>query len=531
MVDAMTGFQKKNFQTIMNDGAKSEILGESLQASAIGYRKTLLSMTWKRLAGAMLLVLLCASAAMASPKKIFLSDGDAGSAVTLDEDTVAVIEMWSNPSTGFGWRPSLPVGHNIRIVGTEFESSQPGLKGAWGKEKIYVVGASRGRSGLVLQYRRASQSKVADTVRFNFNTVNKFKETFSLSLQTAPVTAPENLTIVNQGLPSVFDWCRQNGCTAVKDQGNCGSCWAFATVGPLESLIKIYDETSVDLSEQYLISCNLEGWGCDGGNWAHDYHQWKMADGEYEAGAVMESDFTYTASDAACDPPHDKAYQIDSWEFVCGNAYCQSTVAQLKQAIYDHGPLTVAVCVNRAFQDYKGGVFNGPGCNSLNHGVALVGWDDNDGCWIMRNSWGAGWGESGYMRIKYGVSGIGSEASYVVYNGSSNPEPDPEAGATEISNGQTVSNLKAGLDDWRYFYIDLPDGASNLKVRISKGSGDADLYTRFSSHPTAYEWDCRPYRYGNYETCSYAAPRSGRWYVGLHAFQPYSGVVLRADYD
>ena len=160
-------------------------------------------------------------------------------------------------------------------------------------EKIYVVGASKGRAGLMLQYRRAGQNNTADSVTFAFNSVDRFKETFALPSQEPETTAPEaqSAPTPDLGLPTAFNWCDQNGCTPVKNQGNCGSCWAFATVAPLESLIKINDGVTVDLSEQYLVSCNSDGWGCDGGFWAHDYHQWKMVDGEYEAGAVLEGDF------------------------------------------------------------------------------------------------------------------------------------------------------------------------------------------------------------------------------------------------
>ena len=75
-----------------------------------------------------------------------------------------------------------------------------------------------------------------------------------------------------QALPPSCDWRLSNGVTPIKDQGNCGSCWAFSTVGPLESLILLKGGGTVDLSEQYLVSCNLSGWSCGGGWFAHDYH-------------------------------------------------------------------------------------------------------------------------------------------------------------------------------------------------------------------------------------------------------------------
>ena len=197
----------------------------------------------------------------------------------------------------------------------------------------------------------------------------------------------------------------------------------------------------MDLSEQYLVSCNGEGWGCDGGFWAHDYHEWKTVSGERDAGAVLESDFPYKASDVNCNPPHDKTYQLTAWEYVCGNDTCTPSDAEIKQAIYEHGPVTAAVCVNTAFKNYSSGVFTGPSCSSLNHGVILVGWDDSDKCWIMRNSWGRTWGESGYMRIGYGVGGIGSQATYVSLGDA--PDPDPDGQCITADNQSHIAQGRA----------------------------------------------------------------------------------------
>lgn len=221
-------------------------------------------------------------------------------------------------------------------------------------------------------------------------------------------------------LPSSFSWCDQGICTPVKNQGSCGSCWAFATVGPLELNIMWKDGQEVDLSEQWLVSCNTDGWGCGGGWWAHDYHEWKT-DPCGGTGTVDEADFPYTATDAPCDCPYAHDYLIDGWAYV-GDEYSIPDISSIKQALMDYGPLSVACCVNSAFQAYTGGVFSGPTCSDINHGVTLVGWDDTQGAggvWIIRNSWGPGWGEDGYMRIEYGVCDMCYAAAFVEYAGTS----------------------------------------------------------------------------------------------------------------
>ena len=232
-------------------------------------------------------------------------------------------------------------------------------------------------------------------------------------------SSPPNLGGAPLALPATFDWRDQGGCTPIRDQGGCGACWAFATLAPLESNILIHDGVSVDLSEQWLVSCNREGWNCSGGFWAHDYLM-STTDACGGAGAVTEAEFPYVASNAACACPYDHPYLISSWACISGSEFTTPSVAEIKQAIYQYGPVTCAVYVDDAFHNYTGGVFNACATGQSNHAVVLVGWDDNQGTsgvWILRNSWGTGWGESGYMRIEYECSNVGEGAAYVVYTG------------------------------------------------------------------------------------------------------------------
>jgi C1A family cysteine protease len=218
-------------------------------------------------------------------------------------------------------------------------------------------------------------------------------------------------------LPSSFDWRDLGGCTPVKDQDGCGSCWAFGTLAPLECNILIKDHQVVDLSEQWLVSCNQNGWGCNGGWWAHSYFQWKM-DPFNGTGAVLEDEFPYVASDVSCDGPYHHPYTIDSWHYV-GYSQGVTKIDAIKQAIMTYGPVSVSCAVTEAFGAYSGGVFNADDPDAeINHAVALVGWDDSQGAngvWILRNSWGSWWGEEGYMRIEYGACKVGYSACYVDY--------------------------------------------------------------------------------------------------------------------
>ena len=236
---------------------------------------------------------------------------------------------------------------------------------------------------------------------------------------------PEELMGVSmdiQALPSAWDWRDLDGVTPVRNQGGCGSCWAFGTVGALECAIKIWDGQSLDLSEQWLLDCNQEGWSCNGGWWAHSYH---MIDTKTDPcggfGPVYESELPYVAFQQSCNCPYhnDVDLCIQNWGYVGGSSSVTPTDA-IKQAILIYGPVSVGVYASAAMQAYGGGIFNS--CINdmgINHAVVLVGWDDSmgsSGVWILRNSWGPGWGVDGYMYIEYGCNLVGYGTSYIDYD-------------------------------------------------------------------------------------------------------------------
>jgi serine protease len=101
----------------------------------------------------------------------------------------------------------------------------------------------------------------------------------------------------------------------------------------------------------------------------------------------------------------------------------------------------------------------------------------------------------------------------------------------KLSNGVTVTGLAASTGNSVNYTMDVPSGASNLKFVITGGTGDADLYVKFGSAPTDSSYDCRPYKSGNEETCSFASPSAGTWYVRVKAYSSFSGVSLTGSFD
>lgn len=221
---------------------------------------------------------------------------------------------------------------------------------------------------------------------------------------------PLRESIVSLALPHAFDWRSLNGTTVAKSQGGCGSCWAFAAVAQLEAHARIFDQRILDLSEQAVLDCNLDGGGCNGGR------VFAALDLFIARGAVNEICMPYRAADGfpctmdACD----KLAEIDTYVGLA------ATVDQIKQSVYDYGPVSCAMYAHDNFSNYTSGCYSADYSDIPNHAVLIVGWDDSacggNGAWIIKNSWGTNWGYDGYGYIQYGVCSIGSYPYQIDYH-------------------------------------------------------------------------------------------------------------------
>ncbi|XP_058787427.1 vignain-like [Vicia villosa] len=223
--------------------------------------------------------------------------------------------------------------------------------------------------------------------------------------------------------PTSVDWRKKGAVTDVKDQGQCGSCWAFSTVVAVEGINQIRTNKLVPLSEQELIDCDTEqNQGCNGGLMEYAFEYIKQ-----KGGLTTESYYPYTANDGSCDASKANvpAVSIDGHETVPKNDEDALLKAVANQ------PVSVAIDAGGSdFQFYSEGVFTGDCGKELDHGVAIVGYGvtvDGTNYWIVRNSWGPEWGEQGYIRMernvsdKEGLCGIAMEASYPIKKSSENP--------------------------------------------------------------------------------------------------------------
>ena len=284
------------------------------------------------------------------------------------------------------------------------------------------------------------------------------------------ITAPPGFTYD----PS-FDWRPLGGTTPSKNQGGCGSCWAFAATGQLESHVRIFDERLEDLSEQQAISCNDYGSGC-GGGWAGAAYAVFT-----DPGAVAETCMPYEASDS---PPCIED-QCEVLARISGYSSVSNTVNSIKEAVLT-GPVYTTMDVYDNFYDYSSGCYNGPrGDFAGYHAVLIIGWDDaacgGDGAWIIKNSWGQEWGDEGFCYIKYGVCGIGSGTRQIDYIPSTIfVRVDSPAGGEEWDVGQVYPVTWTTSRE-------TPDSVS-IVLSIDGGAGYDDTLVTGLAGVSSYDW-------------------------------------------
>merc|ERR1712025_94236 len=201
-------------------------------------------------------------------------------------------------------------------------------------------------------------------------------------------------------LADTVDWSTKGAVTPVKDQGQCGSCWAFSTTGGLEGAWELSSGNLVSMSEQQFVDCSKQNSGCNGGlmetafSWAKSQN------------IATESSYAYTARDGSCKSSFTTAIPSGG---VTG--YKTASSASALTSALNNGPVSVAIEADQSvFQQYTGGVITSGCGTSLDHGVLAVGYDGNT--IKVKNSWGSSWGVNGYVNIDASQCGITTSASY-----------------------------------------------------------------------------------------------------------------------
>ena len=263
----------------------------------------------------------------------------------------------------------------------------------------------------------------------------------------AGLSAPEPpLGAIEAAAPATLDWCSFLGVSyvsRVKNQGSCGSCWAFAVTGGLESQVMMSAEgilVDVDLSEQVLVSCSGSG-SCSGGSSASASNYVR------DVGLPVESCFPYTASNSPCTSAC-ADYRSLTYSIVGLHRASSTTITaeDIKKGLYYYGPVVASMYVYNDFYSYRSGVYSyATGSYVGAHAVLVVGYDDVNQCFIVKNSWGTGWGDAGFFRIAYSEVGGNSKFGYsaIVYEGSPGDGPLPEPPPCAYSLSATGKTFKA----------------------------------------------------------------------------------------
>lgn len=241
-------------------------------------------------------------------------------------------------------------------------------------------------------------------------TDEEFKNHFNIK----PVGADQHCSATqNDGLkelgdiPDSWDWRSKGGVSPVKNQGHCGSCWTFSTVGTLEAHSLINYGSFDSLAEQQLVDCagDFDNHGCNGGLPSHAFEYIY-----YAGGISTEEAYPYYAEDRNCTvDPSTFALSVEKGSF----NVTEGDEDELRLAVYSQGPVSIAFEVVDGFRDYTSGVYTSDVCKNspsdVNHAVVAVGYGTEDGVdyWIVKNSWGADWGDNGFFKIERGVNMCG----------------------------------------------------------------------------------------------------------------------------
>jgi C1A family cysteine protease len=214
----------------------------------------------------------------------------------------------------------------------------------------------------------------------------------------ADLPAPKDTTV---------DWRTKGAVTPVKDQGQCGSCWAFSSTGNMEGQNFIKHGTLLSISEQELVSCSHNGnQGCNGGLMDQAF-DWVASNG----GIDSEGDYPYTSgsgNSGNCNAQKEKTFVAH----FSGHNDVTKTETAMAAWVAANGPLSIAVDAASGWQNYNGGVMKTCSGRQLDHGVLAVGYymdstTPANSYWIVKNSWSASWGEQGYIRLQYGTNQCG----------------------------------------------------------------------------------------------------------------------------
>jgi hypothetical protein len=328
---------------------------------------------------------------------------------------------------------------------------------------------------------------------FHARYLNLDVEQLALAQKRMPAYQPRS-NVAPRALPTSYT---SPYITPVKNQGQCGSCWAFATAAVVEAAIKKQTSATVDVAEQQLVSCSKSGsYGCSGGNYDSALAYVKAN------GMMLEANYPYTATDSTC------AYNAAQATQKIANVY-NVPMSSADQAVYDYGAVAFALDAN-TLQSYTGGIIlNTAACNKgVNHAVTLYGWgvSGTTNYYLVKNSWATSWGESGNFRIARGAclmntwSGAGASSTAgpctpsktcgtrvcgSIDNGCGSMISCGTCASGKVCTASGACTATGGVEDWTQVY---PAGGSDFTVTKSGSTLTASLKASTATTKKRLSW-------------------------------------------
>ncbi|KAB5560702.1 hypothetical protein DKX38_005659 [Salix brachista] len=269
---------------------------------------------------------------------------------------------------------------------------------------------------------RVGLNKFADLSNEEFRELYLSKVKKPISKRSINADDRSQRSLQSCAAPSSLDWRKKGVVTAVKDQGDCGSCWSFSTTGAIEGINAIVTSDLISLSEQELVDCDSTNYGCEGGYMDYAF-EWVVNNG----GIDTEANYPYTGVDGTCNTTKEelKVVSIDGYTDVdeTDSALLCAAVQQPISVGMDGSALDFQLYTGVSISSLPYGIYDGD-CSDdpdeIDHAVLIVGYgsENGDDYWIVKNSWGTSWGLEGYFYIKrntdlpYGVCAINAMASY-----------------------------------------------------------------------------------------------------------------------
>ena len=352
-------------------------------------------------------------------------------------------------------------------------------------------------------------------------------------------------------LPSSYDWRDYGKVTPVKDQNPCGTCWDFGATTVLESAVLIGENVAYDFSEQSVALCVDRSWvylyddwddPCNGGGWG-----WLASEVFIKKGSVLESCNPYIPIALCCDgscvcddcPPVKK---VDGYRLATNDG---SQIDVIKNAVYDHGPVTMVFYYTSSGKysvEPWGTIYDYYPCyGGANHLVSIIGWDDavphpnpdhgGTGAWIVKNSWGTGWGNNGFFYLAYDSSCV-EEIAYLEYK---DPVPGEEllywdeAGHVDSAgygdNSAWMASVFTADESGDLTHVDFWTTSNNVQYEIYVWDGS------FGTELAHQTCSCQEYGYYSIPLSAPISMDAGQQFtVGVKMTTPGYGYPIPVEY-